>query len=534
MQWKRLTQTGAVIAAAVSFASMGFAQADPMQQKVDLMLRDADLHSAIQALSLQTGLQFVIKSSTADFKKIDLKLSQSTAEEAIRYVCEAAGAYVERDPNGVFIIHAGVPAPKNIEKPIDNAVVQPKVIRRIKVMKGDPEMIHSMLTKAVAYDSTNGMYEINRLSNDLTKARNQDANLFQIYNSGQPSSPLTFPKLSNVSAPGTEAGNSISLPGENAAQLGGGAGGLGGNQGGNQGGNAGGQNGQGGSVTGLQAGQGLVPLGIDRVIYDPTDNSFIVQGTEDAIRELERLIEQFDQQPRQVVIKVEFVTTTQQAEKALGIDWLYSRGTINAGVRTGEFARSGDPVFFNYATGNISTRLRTLMNNGWGRTVSAPLLRTLNNQPALVAQSVTTYIFVPVVNNGPGGQQTFFNPVAVPVTTFLTVRPRINNNNTITMTLNPTIANISGFSVGPDGQKLPNTTNQSIQLSTIVKNGETIALAGFTAKSDNHTVKRIPVLSDLPIVGQLFRSRDETKDSSELIVFVTPHIVEEDDLGLQP
>ena len=102
------------------------------------------------------------------------------------------------------------------------------------------------------------------------------------------------------------------------------------------------------------------------------------------------------------------------------------------------------------------------------------------------------------------------------------------------MTLNPTIANISGFSVGPDGQKLPNTTQQSIQLATIVKNGETIALAGFTAKSDNHTVKRIPVLSDLPIIGQLFRSRDETKDSSELVVFVTPHIVEEDDLGLQP
>lgn len=529
MQWKRLSRTVAALVATVSFASLGFAQVDPMQKKVDLFLRDADLLSAIQALTLQTGLQFVVGSGSNDFKKIDLKLSQTTAEEAIDYICKAAGAYAERDANGVFIIRSGSPE-KKIEQPADNAVVQaPHITKRIKVMKGDPEMIYSMLTKAVAYDSTNGMYEINRLANGLSKNPSQDVNLFQIYNSGQNTAPLNFPKLSNVPAPSTEGGNSIVLPGEAAGQLGGGGGLGGGNQGG------GGQNGQnGGGVSGLQGGTALVPQGVDKVIYDPTDNSFIVQGTEDSIRELERLIEQFDQQPRQVVIKVEFVTTTQQAEKALGIDWLYSRGTINAGVRTGEFARSGDPVFFNYATGNISSRLRTVMNNGWGRTVSAPLLRTLNNQPALVNQSVTSYIFVPVVNNGPGGQQTFFNPVAVPINTFLTVRPRINNNNTITMTLNPTISNITGFSVGPDGQKLPNFTTQSIQLSTIVKNGETIALAGFTSKSDNHTVKRIPVLSDLPIVGQLFRGRDETQDSSELVVFVTPHIVEEDELGLQP
>lgn len=528
MNWNRLTRIVAATATAASIATLGFAQKDPMQKKVDLLLRDADLHSAIQALTLQTGLQFVVQSSDGEFKKIDLNLSQRTAEEAIKYMCEAAGAYAVRDANGVFIIKSGK-APTVVEdtKPIETAVTAPIVVKKIRIMHGDPEMIYATITKGVSYDSENGMRQMNLFTNERLQGITPTLPAAQIVNNN---GPIAFPKVTQP-APSVDSGNSITLPDEAAAQVGGGTG-IGQNPGQNQGQGQGGQ-GQ-GSVTGLQAGQGLVPQGITRVIYDPTNNEFIVQGTEDGIRELERLIEQFDQQPRQVVIKVEFVATTQTADRALGIDWLYSRGTIFAGVRPGEFARSGDPVFINYQTGNISTRLRTLMNNGWGRTVSAPLVRTLNNQVATVAQSITTYIFIPIINNGPGGQQTVFQPVAVPVQTILSVRPRINNDNTIAMTLAPNIANITGFSVGPDGQQLPNITNQTLQLATIVKNGETIALAGFTTKKDDYAVKRIPVLSDLPIIGQLFRGRNDSKTSSELVVFVTPHIVQEDELGLQP
>lgn len=526
MNWKRLTRIVATTVAASSLVTLGLAQKDPMQKRVDLLLRDADLHSAIQALTLQTGLQFVVQSSDGEFKKIDLNLSQRTAEEAIKYMCEAAGAYAVRDANGVFIIKAGK-APAEAEvAPIETAVTSPVIVKKIRIMRGDPEMIYSMIMKGVSYDSENGMRQMNLYTNERMQANMPVVQPAQIVNNN---GPIVFPKAT-AQAPSVESGNSIVLPNESAQQVGGGTG-IG--QQNNPGQGQGAQQGQ-GSVTGLTAGQGLVPQGITRVIYDPTTNEFIVQGTEDGIRELERLIEQFDQQPRQVVIKVEFVATTQTADRALGIDWLYSRGTIFAGVRPGEFARSGDPVFINYATGNISTRLRTLMNNGWGRTVSAPLLRTLNNQLATVQQQIVTYIFIPIINNGPGGQQTVFQPQPVPVQTFLSVRPRINNDNTIAMTLAPQISNITGFSVGPDGQQIPNITSQSIGLATIVKNGETIALAGFTTKRDDYAVKRIPVLSDLPIIGQLFRGRNDSKTSSELVVFVTPHIVQEDELGLQP
>lgn len=277
-----------------------------------------------------------------------------------------------------------------------------------------------------------------------------------------------------------------------------------------------------------------MPAGITRVTYDPTDNSLIVQGDDASIRELELLIAQFDVAPKQVIIKVEFITTSTSLDKALGIDWNYQRGSMFAGSRPGTFARAADPIFLNYATGNISTRLRALLTEGWGRTVTSPLIRTLNNQTATVFNQVTTTIFINSVVNGPSGVIITPNPVTLTATTFLTVTPRINNDDTITVFLAPTLQGFGQLKRGPDGQEIPDILSQSISVVARVKNGETIALGGLTNKVDNYSESRIPILSDLPIIGQLFRGRNTNTNSSELIVFVTPTVVEEGNNGLGP
>src|SRR5205085_11861522 len=122
----------------------------------------------------------------------------------------------------------------------------------------------------------------------------------------------------NYSAPRTysESGSNIALPGESAGQFGGqgggfggggfGGGGLGGQGGGGlggQGGGAGGAQGQ-----GLVSGQGLIPQ-LPYITFDPTDNTIIVNATDEQIRQIQDAITFFDVAPRQVTIKVEFITT---------------------------------------------------------------------------------------------------------------------------------------------------------------------------------------------------------------------------------
>jgi general secretion pathway protein D len=277
---------------------------------------------------------------------------------------------------------------------------------------------------------------------------------------------------------------------------------------------------------------GLIPEGIQFITFDPTDNSIIVRGTDEEIRQLQEAISFFDVAPKQVQIKVEFITTSRSIARALGFDWLYSRGGVFLGVQPGSFASAGDPIFFNWASGNVTTRLRALLQEGQGKVVNAPVLRTLNNQAASVQQGVQTWIFLnQVIAIGNGNVITQSIPVPVSVQTVLNVRPRINNDGTISMTLNPSISDLGQIRRGPDGSEVPDILFQNIGIATRVKNGETIALAGMTRKSETGSQARFPILGDLPIIGQFFRSTRKEVNNTELLIFVTPTIIEDDSIG---
>ena len=293
--------------------------------------------------------------------------------------------------------------------------------------------------------------------------------------------------------------------------------------------------GQGAGQGGLSAGQGLIPSTIDYITYDPNDNSIIIRATEADYTTLLRYIQEFDVAPKQVSVKVEFITTSSSISKSLGFDWLYSRGTLFAGNTPGTFARTSDPIFLSYQTGNFATRLRTFLQDGFGRVVASPILRTMNNQPAIVSQGITTTIFQTVVasiGNGQVIRQT--NPISITVGTSLSLRPRINNDGTVTMFLTPSIQQLGQFRRDADGNEYPDTSFQFIAVVARVKSGDTIALAGFTNKSDTGSGTKFPVLGDLPIIGQFFRSSNREKNYSELLIFVTPTIIDEEDGGIGP
>jgi general secretion pathway protein D len=537
---------GFACAAVLMLGSVASAQ-NGFAKRVDLKMKDADLASATSAITLQTGIKFVISSTSKEFRLITLSIADVTAEDAIRYVCEAAGAAWEVDHNGVYKIkHADevAVAPTSI---VEAPVRLPLRVQKLKIMRADPYHVYNMLVHG---DTMTWKDSVELVNNEATKRITQGTQLRQpplviVGNGGQQN---VFHPMATAEQQAPQAqGNSISLPDSDPALNGGFVTDGAVNQGGNFGGQGGGQQGggvgggqqggqQGGGVGSAQGlpGTGIMPPGITRVMYDPTDNSLIVQGDDAAIRELELLIAQFDVAPKQVIIKVEFITTSTSLDRALGIDWFYQRGSVFAGVRPGTFARAADPIFLNYATGNISTRLRTLLTEGWGRTVTSPLVRTLNNQTASIANSVQTTIFINTVTSGPGGIIITPNPVPLQAVTFLTVTPRINGDQTITVFLNPSLQGFGQLKRGPDGQEIPDILNQQIQVVARVRSGETIALGGLTNKVDNYSQSRIPILSDLPIIGQLFRGRNTNTSSSELIIFVTPTIVDDENFGLGP
>jgi type II secretory pathway component GspD/PulD (secretin) len=204
-----------------------------------------------------------------------------------------------------------------------------------------------------------------------------------------------------------------------------------------------------------------------------------------------------------------------------------------------EFQRASDPVFFTYASGDAVFRLRTRLSNGYGRVVTAPVIRTVNNTPATVFASTTDYILSSVTTaNGVGGVNTFTTPQAIQIGTVLSVTPRINGDGTISMGLAPTVSTITGTRSiavsATTNQEVPIFTTQSVTAVIIVKDGDTIVLGGLNTDSTNTLVNRVPVLSDLPIVGQFFKRTQKQKTSSELLIFVTPKIIDDSETGFNP
>ena len=526
LSWATMAFVGAVAAALVAPTTSAIAQQSNNQVRINVFLKDADLYEATRMLTMKAGMQFVFEPSAEPFGKVTLKLDDFLAEDALAYICKSAGAYFRRDENGVYIISRSAP---KVDVPVVPEAKPVLVLKRIKVQKADVRSVYNMLAFAMPVNQGIGFEDLKKFK-ALTATENTMGPNPSNINIDTGASFRPFNPRATQPMAGAEGGSDIMLPGEGAGQ-GSAGGGL--NPGGGGGGRPGGggqgnQGGQGGGAS-LTAGQGLVPQSIDFISYDPTDNSIVVRGTEEDIADLQRYISLFDVAPRQVEIKVEFVTTTEALDKSIGFDFLYSRGTVLAGTAPGTFARASDPVFLNFATGNITTRMRTLLQEGRGKVVSSPILRTLNNQPATINSSIVSWVFInnSFISNGTVVTQS--TPIQLPAQTSLSIAPRINDDNTITVFLNPQIQSFVGTTRGPDGTELPNISQQAISVVARVRNGETIALGGLTDKNDNTNVSRVPLLSDLPIIGQFFRSTQRTKRNSDLLIFVTPRIVEEDE-----
>ncbi len=311
---------------------------------------------------------------------------------------------------------------------------------------------------------------------------------------------------------------------------GGGFGQPGGNNGGINGGANGGLNGQNNQNAQGQA-RGLLPAGIEAndLTALANNNVIIVRYRDDAegeaaFRELQSRVSLLDHKPKQIQIRAQFVTVTQTDADQFGINWQFQKvnllGVLNAG-----YAPTGQAVI-QFATGNLQTQLNFALTTGRGKVVASPMATTFNNVPAQFTNTTQYWIFIPQTFIGPGGAaQTQYEPLPLPATSGLIVTPRINGDNTITLNGTLQFQDTSGTATAPDGTALPILIQQNTPVTRIIRNGDTMVLAGLIRKQDQSTVDKVPLLGDLPLIGSLFKSRSINTNDSELLVFITATIL---------
>lgn len=505
---------------------------------VTVHLMDADLIAVVKMIAQQVNAEVVFEPSDQPYKRVGfVKVEKRPFEEALGFICQAAGATYRKE-KGVYIIGPqrpaeAKPAPQSVSQPAQEPPAPPVVIvERIPLKYARASDIvriirNEMMTPDPFAELREFMETTSRHQRAVTMPGVQPAVPLRIENGTvYPYNNAPVPTPNPVAADSSEGQGIFGRGGGGFGSLGGqpGGGGFSGQLGG------GGFSGQPG---GGQPGGGGVeifkpPEGLDGIVANDIDNSLIVRGRPEAIEYIRRILRFLDIAPKQVLIRAEFITVSRNEIDKFGIDWNLARVNLTAGASG--LADRAAPVFVNYASGNLVANLRAQLTRGRGRVINAPIITTQNNMPASVSITVQDWILQEfVVFNAQGQPTTFSQPFPIFIPSFLSVIPRVNADGTITLSLIPTLTTTERVRVGT--QDLPRSTFQTVLTVRRVKNGETIVLGGLVARQEDTQQVRVPILADLPIIGRFFRKKDRSLVESELLIFVTATVIEDDSTG---
>ena len=320
---------------------------------------------------------------------------------------------------------------------------------------------------------------------------------------------------------------------------GGGYGGYGGGGYGGYGGGYGGGRGMGPSLFGRSlsrpSGIRVVSAGDIRIVVNDFSNSLIIQSTEADYRFLLETIRQLDKLPRQVFMEARIYSVELRDDLSFGVAaFLRGRQADATGPpTTGSISGTSDggggggalsvvTKAFIGAQRELEAAITALRSRTKVEILEAPTLLAVDGMQARINVGaevpVTTASYGDPITSGVASA--FANSINYrPTGTSVLIMPRTSASGIVTMDLAIEVSQAAGSSLTP-------TISQNyVETSLIVRDGETVAIAGIISDINDRTRNRIPVLGDIPVVGALFGRTTKSKRRSELVVFITPHVI---------
>jgi len=267
-----------------------------------------------------------------------------------------------------------------------------------------------------------------------------------------------------------------------------------------------------------------VPLSSASAIGGEAAGSDLIMVTDvpDNFELIERIIRTLDQENAQINISIKFIETTLKQDEAMGINWsLRADTSLSFGI--GELtSHSGSKVNLATLTPMTFAAMLQILSEDAGTTLlQEPQITTFNNSPATIQVGTTIPVLVPQQEGSMFGAQPYtYQDQNVNVS--LSVLPRINENELISMNIQASVQAITGY-VG--AEQRPITSNRSTTTNVMVRNGETLLIGGLIFDQDDLTVGKFPILGDLPFFRKFFRTNSKKKSQNELLIFITPTII---------
>lgn len=308
----------------------------------------------------------------------------------------------------------------------------------------------------------------------------------------------------------------------------------------------------------------LTPAG--RIAVDARTNKLIITDVAEVFPQIENILAELDIKPPQILIEAQIVEVSKTSGLSLGFEYGGSGGTLisatgpkrkvdleyikGKGVSGWNFIfpsaaqlessggsggsggsssggegedASDEAGLLDFSAFNIV--LKSLLTRGEAKYLGKPKVVTLNNQTATITATTNATIGIEQQASGESAATSMLTETAerAEVGLTLNVTPQVNREGYVTLLVEPSYSDVvdSGFADKKD------PTNRSASTLVRVKNGQTVVIGGILTSREMEAVRKVPLLGDIPILGWLFTSKTTSKNTTDLVIFITPTILAE-------
>ncbi len=271
-------------------------------------------------------------------------------------------------------------------------------------------------------------------------------------------------------------------------------------------------------------------------------STLIINDLWENVKQIEQAIKEIDIVPKQIQIEIRLIESLLSEEEQYGLNLpknitaSMDGAELSAPITKGN-AQTAEPRFLSawyqvpegpkdvsfgvLSVDQLTVALDLLATDNGSRLVSNPRITTINNKKATIR--IGTTVPVPEVSRGIAGDLITFKEKEVNID--VEVTPFISSDNKITMDVHPVLEEIIGYTGTADAPQ-PITSKREVKTVVTVENNQTLVIGGLIKETKSKIVEKIWLLGDIPILGYLFQNTVTKKEKADLMIFITPKVVE--------
>lgn len=274
--------------------------------------------------------------------------------------------------------------------------------------------------------------------------------------------------------------------------------------------------------------------GIGTIKFHKPSKTIFIEDTPENIKKVETIISHWDTMPRQVMIEAKILEINLTDDMSLGVEWDKILG--DARVTTSSFSNAvlpesgGDSpvpefgasgIFANFITGagtshQFAVALDALQDKTKVNTLSTPKVLAIHGEPAKVQVGGQQGYTITTTNLGVSTETIEFIDTGI----VLEITPYIDDDGNVLLNVKPSITSAELE------EKIPVTKTAFVETWLLAKNGDTVLIGGLIQDSVTRTRSEVPCLGNIPVLGLLFGSRGRSVDKVELVILITPRVVD--------